>query len=691
MNNYRYHDLVQRFALALYILGGKYTYDFVRLNLICALPCPTTITSLIKQSNLKLNEAEFRFNFLQEHFISKNIKYSFASEDSTAIVKKIVYDTATNSFVGFCTPLNNGIPIPHYFRTESFDQLKEWFDSIQKAGFLNLHMIQPISESIANLSPSILSAYGIDNKFTLYDIARKWVYIFNECSSRHIRIVGYATDCDSRYLSAMRTISGFFSSMPSMKLHEGPEAFRIYPSANWNWFFLRPQQLLLFLQDGVHLATKWRNRILSTTAQLTIGGFRIKMEHLQDLLTSPEEKLEHNLVQTDLNPKDKQNFLSCKKISSKNVLELLKKKKETYATYVYLQLLQYIIAAYIETDTSIEDRLYYSWVIVFVCRMWRISLKYNTSIKRLILSEESSERNKKKHQYFITTQAYHSAELNSHNLLFLIMLVKQHDLPKEALNTFLFSSQPCESTFRNARALSGIYRSAVNFTTLDFLHRCDKLSILNEIKYSQGWNENDQIIQFPVHHRKKKINRDISSNSNDINTINIENIILAAFDHAKQLISNLDISTLLIKYDAFELNGLSSKTRASIRLNVNSNDYFLNDFDSLLNSECEYESDSEDELIETNEINDVLLVNDEDQDVIITPGPDELKTTRLTFEGLRIFDKINPILKNSYFRVQINGKVKYIHKQTCCWMLTDKTSRLSADRLSRIIKASKED
>lgn len=124
MNNYRYHDLLKRFALALYILGGKYTYDFVRLNLIYALPCPTTINTLINKSNMKLNEAEFRFDLLQEYFISKNIKYDFASEDSTAIVKKIHYDTATNSFIGFCTLLNNGIPIAHYFRTESFDQLK---------------------------------------------------------------------------------------------------------------------------------------------------------------------------------------------------------------------------------------------------------------------------------------------------------------------------------------------------------------------------------------------------------------------------------------------------------------------------------------------------------------------------------------------------------------------------------------
>lgn len=310
------------------------------------------------------------------------------------------------------------------------------------------------------------------------------------------------------------------------------------------------------------------------------------MEHLLDLLSSPEKKLEHNLVQTDLNPKDKQNFLSCKKISCQNVLELLKQEKEKHATYVYLQLLQYIITAYIETNTSVEDRLCYSWAVVFVCRMWRVSLKYNSSIKRALSNEEPSERNKKKYRYFITTQAYHSAEINSHILLFLIMLVKQNDLPREAVNIFLFSSQPCESTFRNTRALSGVYRTAVNFSAIDFLHRSEKLSILNEIKYSQGWSENDQVIQFPVHHKKKVINNDILSNSNDIDTINIENIILAAFEHAKQLISILDISAILNKYNAFELNGLSSRTRASIRLNVNSNDYLLNNLDPLSNSEC---------------------------------------------------------------------------------------------------------
>ncbi len=31
-----------------------------------------------------------------------------------------------------------------------------------------------------------------------------------------------------------------------------------------------------------------------------------------------------------------------------------------------------------------------------------------------------------------------------------------------------------------------------------------------------------------------------------------------------------------------------------------------------------------------------------------------------------------------------------VHKQTACWLLTDKASRLSADRLSRVIETSKE-
>lgn len=193
INNYRYHELVERFAVALYILGSRYTYEFVRLNLVYALPCPTTINNLIRKSNLKLKEAEFRFDLLHQYFTSKNLKYGFVSEDSSTIIKKIIYDKDTNSFVGFCTPLHNGVPVARFFRTESFDQLKEWFDNVEKASFLNLQMVQPISELTTNLSPLMLAAYGLDNKFTLFDVVHKWAYIFDECFTKNIRIVGFST------------------------------------------------------------------------------------------------------------------------------------------------------------------------------------------------------------------------------------------------------------------------------------------------------------------------------------------------------------------------------------------------------------------------------------------------------------------------------------------------------------------
>ena len=488
----------------------------------------------------------------------------------------------------------------------------------------------------------------------------------------------------------MRTISGFFTTAPNIKLHERPEAFEIYPPESWSWFFLRPRQLVLFMQDNVHLVTKWRNRILSTTAELTIGDFRVTSQDLLDLLSSPDMKLEHNLVTSDVNPRDRQNFLTCKKICSPEVLELLKKSNRTYATYLYLQLLQYIIKAYYETETSMKNRLYLSWTVTFVCRMWKISLKYNAMVKKKIFNEKISQQ--KRNKFFISHQSYHSIEINCHNLLFLMILVKRRDLPISALNVLLFSSQPCEATFRNARALSGIYHSAVNFTMSNFLHRSEKLGILNDLKYFQSSNDNEQIIQFPVHH-KKKANRGISTDSNDIYTMDFEEIILAAFEHAKQLLDKLGVLSVLRKNNAFELNDLSSKVRASIRLNVNATSYFLNNIDSMANQESEQEydteSDEEEEMSDSNECFDDISMYDEDQYNVDTTGQNELITNRTHFNGMRIFDSVKPTMKNSYFRMRINGNIKYIHKQTCCWMLTETDNRLPADRLSRIIRAAK--
>ncbi|CAF4985287.1 unnamed protein product [Rotaria sp. Silwood1] len=176
INHFRYSDSIKDFALSLYILGGKLTYEFVRLNLPGSLPNLTMLHSLISNSNLKISEAEFRFDELQNKFKNLNFQYAFGSEGMTSVIKKIKYDSITNTFVGFPTTLAHGIPIKEHYKTDSFDILKLWFSSIEKSSLLNVHMIQPLQSSSQNVIPSpfLLAAYGTNTTTTADDILQRW-------------------------------------------------------------------------------------------------------------------------------------------------------------------------------------------------------------------------------------------------------------------------------------------------------------------------------------------------------------------------------------------------------------------------------------------------------------------------------------------------------------------------------------
>ena len=135
-----------------------------------------------------------------------------------------------------------------------------------------------------------------------------------------------------------------------------------------------------------------------------------------------------------------------------------------------------------------------------------------------------------KSRYFITEPAYLSVEINAHNFLYLILLVQQKHLPLHVLHVHTFSSQACESIFRNTRALSGIYSTIVNFTVHDFLRRAQRLSLLNDIKFKQSNDEPVNNFVFPVHYKHRN-NRQSSftPSQSDIDQINIEKVITDAY------------------------------------------------------------------------------------------------------------------------------------------------------------------
>ena len=193
--HFRYSDRIKNFAVSLYILGGKLSYEFLRLNLPGSLPNLSLLHTLISNSNSKISEGEFRFDQLQKHLDELNIEYAFGSEDATGVIKKIKYDSTTNTFNGFPTQLDRGVPITKHYQTDSFDTLKKWFNSIEKASLLNVHMIQPVEASNQSTIPSpfLLSAYGVDNTATASDILQRWWYIFNQCLQRNVRIIGFST------------------------------------------------------------------------------------------------------------------------------------------------------------------------------------------------------------------------------------------------------------------------------------------------------------------------------------------------------------------------------------------------------------------------------------------------------------------------------------------------------------------
>ncbi len=121
---------------------------------------------------------------------------------------------------------------------------------------------------------------------------------------------------------------------------------------------MKEQQIFLFMQDPIHIATKFRNRLLSKVATMKMGSYSIDIGDLIDLVES-KNKLEHNLVKCDINPKDRQNFASCLIISFDTVLNLLNKNENAKGTYMYLSLLRLIISGFIEKSTTIEERLFH--------------------------------------------------------------------------------------------------------------------------------------------------------------------------------------------------------------------------------------------------------------------------------------------------------------------------------------------
>ena len=133
--------------------------------------------------------------------------------------------------------------------------------------------------------------------------------------------------------------------------------------------------------------------------------------------------------------------------------------------------------------------------------------------------------------------------------------MKQQQLPKQALiNIHLFNSQPCESLFRDATALSSAFSTNINFTVKNFIGRAQKLSILNQMKYNQSKSD----LCFPIHHKQKREHSSTSTDQlNEIDRLDIQQLILNAYDQAIYIVQHSKICDTLNQFNINSLNDVS--------------------------------------------------------------------------------------------------------------------------------------
>lgn len=249
------------------------------------------------------------------------------------------------------------------------------------------------------------------------------------------------------------------------------------------WFSCGGAVETTFTQDSTHIVTKARSSILKCSRMYPIGNKIISSSHLKYLIENVS-KDKHLLTRTDIEPKDRQNFLSAQKMCSENTTQcLMNYVPGSEGTVIYLNAVRNVITAFMNYNIKSADRIYLIWYSVFFFRGWRSWLMNS---KKREPNEKTSKKIYNLKENFISTNCYTCIELNAHALVKKILIEdpSEGDLRCDRNQTFLpnlFGSQPCESTFRQVRSFTSTFSTVVNFNMLDIIHKIKKIELQNYI------------------------------------------------------------------------------------------------------------------------------------------------------------------------------------------------------------------
>lgn len=135
----------------------------------------------------------------------------FVSEDQTALIKRVRYNSTTNQLIGTVLPTSKstGFPIQGLNVVNSLTDIKNILEKSNIAINAYVFMAQPMTEC----APAFcLALFGSDNRFDAETVNLRWRYLVKEAEKYKITLLGISSDADSRCLKAMRMMSGLASS-----------------------------------------------------------------------------------------------------------------------------------------------------------------------------------------------------------------------------------------------------------------------------------------------------------------------------------------------------------------------------------------------------------------------------------------------------------------------------------------------
>lgn len=574
-------------------------------------------------------------------------KIVWLSEDATAISPKVNYDLVTDTIVGLVSPLDDetGCPIPEFYKASTAQEILEHVTK-EKATSVYVVMAQPLDE---RLPAFVLQLFGSNSSFTDKLVIKRWKYVETELEKVGIKIAGISSDGDTRLMSAMS-----------------------------HHLLFDPTSQFICTQDHIHIACKLRNRLLNVN-ELIMGKFKVSKEHLKKLLNNVPKTI-HKLCQHDVTPKDRQNFSSFEKVTSEKVLNALKTYvPESNATVTYLELSSDAIKSYRALDLEPCERIESIWWVTFFLRIWRESIRTH---KKHTLANK-----------FITSNAFKCIELNARNLLTLIRKCRDENRPHQFLPT-LCQSQTCEHFFRQLRSMGTTNFTKINFSVLELLYMVGRIEVQNEILHFKLNNKDIIFPKFEVDTRKT-VSYDLPTEIKINEAMNRAK--LRAIKKAEELGMSVDetmVSDYTFPYkrhidldidliDPTETESIFDFTDVESDLEDN---FFESDFEFFTDNDEDNDDESNKKEMYGHEMN-----NDDDISEHET-NPNEIDELELNENEIHERPESSETNTNNVKKQFVDliydddSKTKKVtlRKSHLVWMLTEKGTKISNDRLKRV-------